>query len=78
MESSEKKKKRFRISFKLIKKIVYFTILILIVLFIASKFSKNRVTFDSASNLIKIDEVAKFNLAKFKWDGIARYYKDDK
>ena len=69
----EKKSKIWNI----VKKILYVVFIAIIVLIIIDKFSRNRVSFDSASNLIKIDEVEKFNLAKFKWNGIAKYYKKD-
>jgi len=78
MDSSEKKEKRkIRFKFKYIKRIIYFVAIIMILLLFVSKFERKRISFDSASNLIKIDEVSKFNLAKFKWDGIAKYYKDN-
>lgn len=65
------------LSFKIIKRIIYFIILIVLILLIVNKFSKNKVTLDSSSNLIKIDEITKFNVAKFTWNGIAEYHKDN-
>ena len=65
------------LSFKIIKRIIYFIILIVLILLIVNKFSKNEVTLDSSSNLIKIDEITKFNVAKFTWNGIAEYHKDN-
>ena len=65
------------LSFKIIKRIIYFIILIVLILLIVNKFSKNKVTLESSSNLIKIDEITKFNVAKFTWNGIAEYHKDN-
>lgn len=65
-----------KITFKLIGKIVFLIVLVVLVLLFFNKFSRNKVTLDSASNLIKVDEITKFNVAKFTWNGIAAYYKD--
>ena len=71
-------KKRKVLSFHIIKKIIYLVALIVLILLAVNKFSKNRVTLDSSSSLIKVEEISKFNVAKFTWNGIAAYYKDDK
>ena len=77
MEKEEKKeKKKSFISFKIIKKIVYFIVLAALILLIFNKCSRNRVTLDASSNLIKVEEITKFNVAKFTWNGIAEYRKE--
>lgn len=79
MEKEEKKeKKRNFLSFRVIKKIIYFIVLGALILLIVNKCSRNRVTLDSSANLIKVEEISKFNVAKFTWNGIAEYRKDGK
>ena len=75
VEKKEKKKIKFKFGLKLLKKIIYCIVLALAILLLFSKCSKTRVKLDSSSNLISIEEIEKFNLAKFDWTGIAEYYK---
>lgn len=65
------------LNFKVIKKILYFVVLIVLILIIADKFTKNKEILEASSNLIKTKEIEELSLAKFDWDGIAKYYKND-
>ena len=64
------------LSFKVIKKVLYFIVLIILIIIIADKFTKNKEILNPSSNLIKTKEIEEFSLAKFNWDGIAKYYKN--
>lgn len=66
--------KKVLIGLDIIRKVIYLIVVIIIIVIVISKFTKNRVTFNSTSNVIKVDEIEKFNLARFTWNGIAEYY----
>lgn len=79
MEGKEKKSKLFKINLgvNIVRNLIYIVLIVAIALLLISKFSKTKVIFDSSSNLIDTKEVEKLNLAKFKWTGIAKYYKGE-
>ena len=62
----------------IVKTVIYIVLIGAIALLLISKFRKTQIIFNSSSNLIDTKEVEKLNLAKFKWTGIAKYFKEDK
>ena len=68
--------KKVLIGLDIVRKVIYLVVIIAIIVIVVSKFTKSRVTFNSSSNVIKVDEIEKFNLARFTWNGIAEYYND--
>ena len=68
--------KKVIIGLDIVRKVIYLVVIIAIIVIVVSKFTKSRVTFNSSSNVIKVDEIEKFNLARFTWNGIAEYYND--
>ena len=68
--------KKVLIGLDIIRKVIYLVVIIAIIFIVVSKFTKSKVTFNSSSNVIKVDEIEKFNLARFTWNGIAEYYND--
>ena len=76
-KKKESNARKVYFSVKIVKEIIYIIIICAIALLLYSKFNKKKVEFFSASNLIKVDEVEKFLLARFNWDGIAEHYKED-
>ena len=79
-EKVEKKEKKGVVGrgVRIIKDIVYIVLVLSIMIIFYSKCAKTKVTYESSSNLIKIEDVTKFNLAKYEWDGIAEYYREGK
>ena len=77
-EEEKKEKKTGVISrgVRVIKDLLYIVILAGIIIIFYSKCAKRNVTYESSSNLIKVEEVTKFNLAKYEWNGIAEYYRE--
>ena len=62
----------------IIKTILYYVLLAFLIILLINKYSAKRVRYDSSSNLVKAMEIEQLNLAKYTWNGIAAYYKDNK
>ena len=75
-EKKEARQDRIKM-FSVIKSILYAIVLIIIILFIISKCSPKEGKIGSAHTLIKIEGINELHLAKYKWRGIAAYYKDE-